>query len=67
MPRLLGHFVAGLGLLTVFWICLWQFGHSMSIVILSRATIARLPSGGGLAVEKSQLRKYNGSCCIKAH
>ena len=55
MPRLLRNCVAGLGLLTVFWICLWQLGHSMDIVMVSGAAIAKSPFPAGT----SQLTEAN--------
>ena len=63
MQWLLRNFVLGLGLLTVLWICLWHLGHSVSTEILSRIVSMRSPlSGGGLAVDKVQLRRYDGPC-----
>ena len=55
MPWLLRNFVVGLGLLTVLWIGLWQFGHSVSMVMLSRAVIVKSPPRRGA----SQLTELN--------
>ena len=62
MPQMQRKGILRLRTPTVFSNCLWHLGHCIGITMLSRMVVIRSPlSGGGLAVDEAQLRRYAGS------